>query len=1039
MNIANNNIILESQESKSIDAAKTLYMQQMGCSREKADKFVITESSGISDIVLSTAREIVDKILYYQENGGCESYAKGDGFINMAFGLDNVGFIGDLWVNAVWYANQEEVDSMDFSAQVPFYGLEELTVEDGLLYHVGKYDFQKSLHLEVNYSSPKTLLAYIVHEVKHLYHSYLSKLKGIKQDKHYKTAIRNSATKIGTMLYCSNIDEIQAYTQDYYIQLKNGVDVKNTNLYDLYDFLSNYQLTDDEVMRFRYMSNLKDSFERAKKYLENRLAKALKVIKRNLNRVYNKVMNESANKSHGLLNEINHIASKSNITIASLNDFKHIVSSLGIDDNNVEEYMGEYCFIEIGSSLSRWREEIKHVHPMYDENNTPYNGDDFYNKGQWYFKEEHPNVIKLIFDDNQKFNNKTKPSTDGKGTVQVTPVKLSASENIYNKHGFCFYYENGEDFTDDKAAKLKSFVEDNLNANEQVKFIIHCMQGKSRSAAVGSYIANKIGQFNDDFLSEYDIDDTTSQLNIGISTQKQPKYPHKNTMTKMGELEGWNNPKQKNDTKEQWFYNTIINHPKTGYMTQKDKKMTESTKRRIYITESQLRKLIDEDVYISNKNADSKKALLKYNKHITPRQKNYGNLKPMDKLGTEKMDTNGSDTYEIPLKNGLTSYNITSINGSEVMHYFKRIFDKQKTLVKFANDDNDYELEMEDSEFNNFMTQFKNKVSYVVKSAASQFMHDNLDVDFTNISIYPVPSSSHFNIEMAKRLQYLKIFGLTPSIVDSKILRKDLSNLELDKDFIEKNKDYYDSKLNAVFKDKTHLDNVNTTKNKLEAYKELQRRVDDTNEKARKLLNKWMNRAALKDGVFTESYLIKLANLYTDYVNSLSALKKQDIFYSDLLSDSTRQLYFQDSVSQLKYSKGPSIEKRSKDIRYVLLWHNLIQKHKGKQVIPLISYYELKPFEIKKLSNDVRMGLRNYFGISQDKMLLDKETEKSKETILIVFDDNISGGATLSDICSKLQSIGYNYIIPITFGKMKEQYNIGQTPISRPENNTFNY
>ena len=74
-----------------------------------------------------------------------------------------------------------------------------------------------------------------------------------------------------------------------------------------------------------------------------------------------------------------------------------------------------------------------------------------------------------------------------------------------NKHGFCFYYENGEDFTDDKAAKLKSFVEDNLNANEEVKFIIHCMQGKSRSAAVGSYIANKIGQFNDDFLSEYDI------------------------------------------------------------------------------------------------------------------------------------------------------------------------------------------------------------------------------------------------------------------------------------------------------------------------------------------------------------------------------------------------------------------------------------------------------------------------------------------------------------------------------------------------------
>ena len=34
------NILTESQESKSIDAAKKLYMQRTGCSREEADEFV---------------------------------------------------------------------------------------------------------------------------------------------------------------------------------------------------------------------------------------------------------------------------------------------------------------------------------------------------------------------------------------------------------------------------------------------------------------------------------------------------------------------------------------------------------------------------------------------------------------------------------------------------------------------------------------------------------------------------------------------------------------------------------------------------------------------------------------------------------------------------------------------------------------------------------------------------------------------------------------------------------------------------------------
>ena len=107
-----------------------------------------------------------------------------------------------------------------------------------------------------------------------------------------------------------------------------------------------------------------------------------------------------------LLSEINYIASKSNITVASLEDFKHICNILGINDSNVENFLGQYCFIEIGSSLDRLQAELPHIPSINDENGNVYNGENFYKNGQWYFKNEHKNVIKLIFDDNQKFNNK---------------------------------------------------------------------------------------------------------------------------------------------------------------------------------------------------------------------------------------------------------------------------------------------------------------------------------------------------------------------------------------------------------------------------------------------------------------------------------------------------------------------------------------------------------------------------------------------------------------------------------------------------------
>lgn len=102
---------------------------------------------------------------------------------------------------------------------------------------------------------------------------------------------------------------------------------------------------------------------------------------------------------------------------------------------------------------------------------------------------------------------------------------------------------------------------------------------------------------------------------------------------------------------------------------------------------------------------------------------------------------------------------------------------------------------------------------------------------------------------------------------------------------------------------------------------------------------------------------------------------------------------------QKKYSKGPSIDGRSNAIHDLLVQRHFLKGNN--KVIPIV-YYDVENFQIKSLTNDVRMGMKNYFGVNQDSDLVNKETEKAHETILIVFDDNISGGATLSDICMQL-------------------------------------
>ena len=63
-----------------------------------------------------------------------------------------------------------------------------------------------------------------------------------------------------------------------------------------------------------------------------------------------------------------------------------------------------------------------------------------------------------------------------------------------------------------------------------------------------------------------------------------------------------------------------------------------------------------------------------------------------------------------------------------------------------------------------------------------------------------------------------------------------------------------------------------------------------------------------------------------------------------------------------------------------------------------------------------------------------KELEKIKGTIFLIFDDNVSGGATLSDICYQCKQLGIENIIPITFGRMQQSNNMRGIVLNTPKN-----
>lgn len=425
--------------------------------------------------------------------------------------------------------------------------------------------------------------------------------------------------------------------------------------------------------------------------------------------------------------------------------------------------------------------------------------------------------------------------------------------------------------------------------------------------------------------------------------------------------------------------------------------------------------------------------------------RNRGNMTSLDMLKTNLMDNNsGQTTYEVKLKGGITSYNITDINGTEVMHYFKRKFSHEEARIKLG--DTEYDLEMQDSEFHNFMVQFLDKVNAVVEYRTREFMENNKGLSFSNIYIYPVPSSSNFNIEMVRRIvkNNHTIDNLPVSAISSSILKKDTTNLEKDTDFIDKNRDYYNSeRWQTGGNGGSHMQAVDNDLNRLSRLESVKAEIDKANEFT-KIENRKQTGSLLhqlnyvsarlnnpeKYGAPTLKSIKKLYNLYIEYQEAVKNITIAGEYY-DTIAHKYHKPHLKKVAEAIKYSKGPSIEGRTQRILQILKEYNMTN---GLPVRPYdICMWQPANFQIKKLGNDSRMALKNYFSINND--TAETELKNTDNSIVVIFDDNISGGATLSDICYQLQKIGIKYMIPITFGKMKTSYSqgIGQV-INKPEN-----
>ena len=258
-------------------------------------------------------------------------------------------------------------------------------------------------------------------------------------------------------------------------------------------------------------------------------------------------------------------------------------------------------------------------------------------------------------------------------------------------------------------------------------------------------------------------------------------------------------------------------------------------------------------------------------------------------------------------------------------------------------------------------------------------------------------------------------------------------------EFVEKNREFYDAKASVYDKfgenskenRGTNLNQLDNTVNRFGRLEDIKKQLEKLNAMTENrrgyptgsLLMAWQ---AIKHSIvqgrnIRQATIEKLDNLFRQYQEGVEKLRDIAQYYDTARNQMNRQ-HLEKIVQAIKYAKGPSIEKRKYEILDFLK-----ERGYGKGYIRSKLYdvcmWEAKNFQIKNFDNGTRLGLKNLFAFDEEK--LRQEINSIKQSVLVIFDDNISGGATLSDICYQFKKLGIENIIPITFGKMKVKNMMG--------------
>ena len=297
-------------------------------------------------------------------------------------------------------------------------------------------------------------------------------------------------------------------------------------------------------------------------------------------------------------------------------------------------------------------------------------------------------------------------------------------------------------------------------------------------------------------------------------------------------------------------------------------------------------------------------------------------------------------------------------------------------VINFFNLDQEFSKVLKKGEFtfitqnkeldkllNHVVTEFINKDRFLRKIYL--YFVDIVNRNLPNVDMIVIPhSSSNFNKEFLKNIKHR--FISTALYVDESFFKKNIYNIEIDEEWLKTADDIYryDEKDLEKFK-KT----INYWKTVHEPKREIRRKVDEIVYEIEEIIKKRKETRGRKS-------------------NRLKELQNMQIELENLIK----------SMPSLP-GKDPTIDK----------------------------YGKTKEWQIKNIGERQRLAIKNFMDFNYGAQSELGNLKKRKNIIsdlkgkkVVIFDDNISSGATLDDMCRKLIDSGVNKedILCVTLGVM---------------------